>query len=133
MATFFDVSEIGLTSIIGLLLALTGFLLWSVGSKGKSLRNDKSSPIVPHKKRNETGVYTNAEVALHNTRDDVWIIVDGKVYDVTEYVDAHPGGDSILVNAGKDSTEGVRGPQHPVSMWDVLEVYRIGVLAPDDQ
>lgn len=68
------------------------------------------------------------EVSLHNTREDCWIIVDEKVYDVTNYVDEHPGGESILTNAGKDSTSGVHGPQHPPSMWDVLKLYYIGEI-----
>jgi cytochrome b involved in lipid metabolism len=32
-----------------------------------------------------------------------------KVYDVTSYVEEHPGGDAILNNAGDDSTEGFFG------------------------
>eukprot|EP00428_Durinskia_dybowskii_P072612 CAMPEP_0170394852 /NCGR_PEP_ID=MMETSP0117_2-20130122/21472_1 /TAXON_ID=400756 /ORGANISM="Durinskia baltica, Strain CSIRO CS-38" /LENGTH=76 /DNA_ID=CAMNT_0010651135 /DNA_START=128 /DNA_END=355 /DNA_ORIENTATION=+ len=63
------------------------------------------------------GPYDASEVALHNKADDCWIIVDGKVYDVSTYVQDHPGGDSILANAGGDSSVGVHGPQHPVSMW----------------
>jgi cytochrome b involved in lipid metabolism len=74
------------------------------------------------------GTYDAAEVALHNKADDCWIIVDGKVYDVSTYVLDHPGGDSILANAGGDSSVGVHGPQHPVSMWDVLKLYYIGDL-----
>ncbi|RLM61411.1 hypothetical protein C2845_PM14G10390 [Panicum miliaceum] len=34
---------------------------------------------------------------------------DGTVYDVTPYVEEHPGGDAILNNAGGDSTEGFFG------------------------
>jgi nitrate reductase (NAD(P)H) len=46
------------------------------------------------------------EVRKHNREEDVWIVVKGKVYDCTEYLDLHPGSaDSILINAGEDSTD----------------------------
>ncbi len=45
------------------------------------------------------------------------------------YVSQHPGGDTILNNAGGDSTAGVHGPHHPPSMWDVLADHYIGELA----
>ncbi|OTA87390.1 hypothetical protein M434DRAFT_399484 [Hypoxylon sp. CO27-5] len=49
--------------------------------------------------------FTRAEVAKHNTEDSVWFIVDSKVYDVTDFVDAHPGGESVLRQvAGQDAT-----------------------------
>lgn len=32
-----------------------------------------------------------------------------QVYDVTPYVEEHPGGDAILAHAGDDSTEGFYG------------------------
>ena len=71
---------------------------------------------------------TVEEVAKHNTRDDCWIIIDNNVYNVTDYIDEHPGGDSIMNHAGGDSTEGAHGPQHPPSMWDVLKLFYIGEL-----
>ena len=40
--------------------------------------------------------YTRKEIAKHNSRDDLWIIVKGKVYDVTTYLPVHQGGDAIL-------------------------------------
>ena len=55
-------------------------------------------------------------------------MIEGKVYDVSEYVDEHPGGDAILNNAGEDATEGFKGPQHPPRVWDELTEYYIGVL-----
>ena len=40
--------------------------------------------------------FTKEEVSKHNTKDDCWLIIHGKVYDVSDYVDEHPGGDVIL-------------------------------------
>jgi len=65
---------------------------------------------------------------LHNVPKDAWIIVDNKVYDITSYVDSHPGGDSILNYIGGDSSEGFHGPQHPSTVWDVIAEYYIGDL-----
>ncbi|KAM7212563.1 Acyl-CoA dehydrogenase/oxidase, N-terminal and middle domain containing protein [Rhypophila decipiens] len=49
--------------------------------------------------------FTRAEVAKHNTEDSVWFIVDTVVYDVTDFLDAHPGGEAVLRQvAGKDAT-----------------------------
>ncbi|KAI8625691.1 acyl-CoA dehydrogenase/oxidase [Xylariaceae sp. FL1651] len=49
--------------------------------------------------------FTREEVAKHNTEDSVWLIVDSKVYDVSEFLDAHPGGESVLRQvAGQDAT-----------------------------
>lgn len=36
--------------------------------------------------------YTWQEVAKHNTRESAWVSIEGKVYDVTKWVDTHPGG-----------------------------------------
>jgi len=32
------------------------------------------------------------EVAQHKAKNDVWLAIDGKVYDVTEFLSEHPGG-----------------------------------------
>eukprot|EP00958_Prasinococcus_capsulatus_P010685 scaffold1042_cov401-Prasinococcus_capsulatus_cf.AAC.12 len=72
--------------------------------------------------------YTKEEVAKHDKRDDCWIIVDGKVYDVTDYVEEHPGGDAILNNAGADSSDAFHGPQHPSRVFDIVDDFLIGTL-----
>ncbi|KAI0096071.1 acyl-CoA dehydrogenase-like protein [Nemania sp. FL0031] len=49
--------------------------------------------------------FTRDEVAKHNTEDSVWFIVDSKVYDVSDFLDAHPGGETVLRQvAGQDAT-----------------------------
>mmetsp|Transcript_28328 Transcript_28328/g.28620 ORF Transcript_28328/g.28620 Transcript_28328/m.28620 type:complete len:128 (-) Transcript_28328:221-604(-) len=72
------------------------------------------------------------EVLTHNSCNDAWIIVDGKVYDITDYVDQHPGGDSILNHVGGDASAGFHGPQHPVTALDVLANHYIGVLRAEE-
>lgn len=53
------------------------------------------------------------EVASHNSRESCWIIVHGFVYDVTEFLDDHPGGSKIILKyAGKDATAEY-DPIHP--------------------
>jgi L-lactate dehydrogenase (cytochrome) len=47
-----------------------------------------------------------SEVQKHNTKDDCWIIVNNSVYDVTQFVDDHPGGAGIVLQvAGTNATE----------------------------
>eukprot|EP00927_Polykrikos_kofoidii_P031229 TRINITY_DN2688_c0_g1_i1.p1 TRINITY_DN2688_c0_g1~~TRINITY_DN2688_c0_g1_i1.p1 ORF type:complete len:587 (-),score=85.99 TRINITY_DN2688_c0_g1_i1:59-1756(-) len=67
----------------------------------------KLAPLVPElKSKQPLERFTMAEVANHCSRDDLWIIVDERVYDITSFVSKHPGGDLPLVNmAGKDCTD----------------------------
>eukprot|EP01040_Poterioochromonas_malhamensis_P005912 gene5909-6355_t len=108
-----------------ILAVIVFFFISSVSSSKKGEKRQERTKI---EKPQEISSHTEAEVAKHNRREDCWIIVDGKVYDVTGYVDDHPGGDAILNNAGKDSTVGFKGPQHPPSVIDVLKLYYIGDL-----
>jgi hypothetical protein len=80
------------------------------------------------------GRWTRAEVAAHASATDLWLIIRDKrsqewrVYDMTDYVEEHPGGYAILKNAGGDATEGFHGPQHPPTVFDLLGDYYIGTL-----
>ena len=49
-------------------------------------------------------MFTNLDdIFKHNTRDSLWLLIDNKVYDVTNF--KHPGGMPILVqNSGMDAT-----------------------------
>ncbi|XP_030541692.1 cytochrome B5-like protein [Rhodamnia argentea] len=94
-------------------------------------RSHKSGNLKKVQSESSTQVsktYTKADVALHNKRTDCWVIIKDKVYDVTSYVEEHPGGDAILTHAGDDSTEGFFGPQHATRVFDMIEDFYIGDL-----
>ncbi|KAG2224332.1 hypothetical protein INT45_012901 [Circinella minor] len=60
-----------------------------------------------------TTVISPQEVAKHNTKDDLWCIIHGKVYDLTNFVEEHPGGVRVILKqAGKDATSAFE-PIHP--------------------
>lgn len=51
-------------------------------------------------------ILSSSEVASHNKPDDLWIIVDEEVYDLTTFQDEHPGGKKILQRVGgKDASK----------------------------
>lgn len=50
--------------------------------------------------------YTIDEVATHNKKEDIWVVIDGQVLDVTKFLPDHPGGEkAIVLYAGRDATE----------------------------
>ncbi|KAK1272439.1 Cytochrome b5 isoform B [Acorus gramineus] len=76
-----------------------------------------------------TKIFSMQEISQHNERDDCWVVIDGKVYDVTSYMDEHPGGDDVLVNAtGKDATEEFEDAGHSKDARELMQQYFIGEL-----
>ncbi|OUM55111.1 hypothetical protein BVG19_g4593 [[Candida] boidinii] len=60
------------------------------------------------------------EFVKHNKPDDCWVVIHGKVYDMTDFIPKHPGGRApIITNAGKDVTD-IFTPIHPPG---VIEQY----------
>ncbi|KAL3535691.1 hypothetical protein ACH5RR_004152 [Cinchona calisaya] len=92
------------------------------------LKSDQGKKVVSNANFKTSKTYSRAEVLLHNRRTDCWIIIKDKVYDVTSYVEEHPGGDAILAHAGDDSTVGFFGPQHATRVFDMIEDFYIGDL-----
>lgn len=48
----------------------------------------------------EDKVITWTELMKHTKSSDLWILIDGVVYDVGTYLAEHPGGDDILMLHG---------------------------------
>ncbi|KAI5866626.1 FMN-dependent dehydrogenase-domain-containing protein [Durotheca rogersii] len=61
---------------------------------------------------------SGVEVSKHDSKDSCWVVIHGKVYDVTEFLPEHPGGMRIILKyAGKDATAEF-DPIHPPDTLD---------------
>ncbi|KAJ2993538.1 hypothetical protein NUW58_g1809 [Xylaria curta] len=73
--------------------------------------------------------YTAKEVAAHNTTNDAWMVIHGQVYNVTSYLQDHPGGAEVLVDvAGQDASEDFQNAGHSEDASEIMASYRVGKL-----
>merc|ERR1712216_999926 len=70
------------------------------------------------------------EVEKHSSVDDLWLVIDGKVYDVTPFMDDHPGGGEIMLSAaGKDGTQDFEDVGHSPHARELLKKYYLDGFA----
>eukprot|EP00088_Acartia_fossae_P030642 TRINITY_DN31630_c0_g1_i1.p1 TRINITY_DN31630_c0_g1~~TRINITY_DN31630_c0_g1_i1.p1 ORF type:complete len:138 (-),score=29.11 TRINITY_DN31630_c0_g1_i1:56-469(-) len=86
----------------------------------------------------EAKVFKLSEVADHNKSKGedktIWIVIHDKVYDITKFLDEHPGGEEILIeNAGTDSTEAFEDVGHSSDAREMMDQYYIGEVHDDDK
>jgi cytochrome b involved in lipid metabolism len=74
-------------------------------------------------------IYTMAEVAKHNKKTDAWIVIDGIVADITNWIPKHPGGDIIMKGVGKDASKLFHSIGHDEIAKKILKKYKIGVIS----
>ncbi len=70
------------------------------------------------------------QVSKHNSRSNLWIIIEGNVYDCTRFLDEHPGGEEVILElAGMDATEGFEQIGHSPDAIDLLKTMIVGKVA----
>jgi hypothetical protein len=89
----------------------------------------QSHVAAPSHRIGDSKYFTSQEVEQHNKSDDVWLIVRDAIYDVSKFVDRHPGGDLILLQKGRDVTSMFES-LHPSAAHKTLEKYKIGSVTP---
>ncbi|XP_047521505.1 cytochrome b5 reductase 4 isoform X1 [Pieris napi] len=81
-----------------------------LGNSGKDLTGvgGRMRPVSP------------SELSLHNTQNDAWLAIRGRVYNITHYLPYHPGGpEELMRGAGMDATE-LFDKVHPWVNYDSL-------------
>ncbi len=99
----------------------------STNTSGSSAGASNGSASVP----SQAKTYTLAEVALHASSSSCWSVVNGGVYDLTNWIKQHPGGaDKIIAICGKDGSASFNS-QHEGApkQANILAGFKIGVLA----
>ncbi|KAL8831179.1 MAG: hypothetical protein Q9170_005407 [Blastenia crenularia] len=78
----------------------------------------------------EPKLLSTEQIAKHNTAKDLWIVVDGQVWDLTEFAPEHPGGIGIILqHAGHDASESYNTVHSPTLLPNTLTTSKlIGTL-----
>ncbi|NXK33647.1 CYB5B protein, partial [Piprites chloris] len=71
------------------------------------------------------------EVGKRNSSREAWLVIHGRVYDVTRFLEEHPGGEEVLLEqAGRDATESFEDVGHSTDAREMLKQYYIGEVHP---
>uniref|UniRef100_A0A3B4UW73 Cytochrome b5 n=1 Tax=Seriola dumerili TaxID=41447 RepID=A0A3B4UW73_SERDU len=75
--------------------------------------------------------YRLSEIEEQNTFKSTWIIIHNKVYDVTKFLEEHPGGEEVLrEQAGGNATESFEDVGHSSDAREMAADMVIGELHP---
>jgi 4-hydroxysphinganine ceramide fatty acyl 2-hydroxylase len=78
---------------------------------------------------------TQAEVESHNSMKSCYVTIGANVYDVTDFLDSHPGGEDLILDwAGKDIGAILKdrdSHEHSETAYDVLEESLVGFLVTE--
>jgi sphingolipid 8-(E/Z)-desaturase len=76
-------------------------------------------------------LFTLDEVRQHKEADDMFLLIENEVYDVTEFAKTHPGGSIIYKYGGKDASDQFRAFHRP-RVAGYLKKFHVGSLDPKD-
>ncbi|XP_019379967.1 PREDICTED: cytochrome b5 [Gavialis gangeticus] len=91
---------------------------------------DSEKPCEPWRGR----YYRLEEIQKRNHSQSTWILLHHRIYDVTKFLEEHPGGEEVLrEQGGGDATESFEDVGHSTDARTLSESFIIGELHPDDR
>ncbi|CAN1157081.1 Cytochrome b5 [Linum perenne] len=80
----------------------------------------------------EPRIHEFDDVVKHKNPGDCWLIIHGKVYNVSEFQEEHPGGIEVLLAATeKDATDDFEDVGHGKEARELMNKYYIGEIDPE--
>jgi len=74
------------------------------------------------------------DVEGHTDKKSCWLVIHDNVYDVTKFLEEHPGGEEVLLEqGGKDATEQFEDVGHSTDARTMMKDYLIGELNEEDK
>jgi cytochrome b involved in lipid metabolism/plastocyanin len=104
-----------------------------IGWSSESYLKKYVENLIPTTPVKATETLTTTSVSTHNSRTDCYLIINSKVYDVTQYISFHPGGTAAITNyCGGEATNAFNtkggGGSHSSNAQGLLANYYIGAL-----
>jgi len=82
----------------------------------------------------ETKQYSLAEIAKRNSHEEAWIVIHNNVYNLTEFLNEHPGGEEVLLEqAGKEATEAFEDVGHSTDARELMKKFKVGELVESER
>jgi cytochrome b involved in lipid metabolism len=103
------------------LAAVSAGIFFYMDNNNLALKSSAQSPDFQ-------GIVSSAEMALHNTPSDCWVLIGGTVYDLSNFAPTHPGGARLITDhCATDATEEYK-LEHPLSLLQTLQSTVIGTM-----
>jgi len=122
-------------------ILMSGMLVWGlIDAQKKESAVENKVQDVPTTTENTEEVTQQevksinlSELSKHNKSNDCWVAIRGNVYDVTSYLDEHPGGADLILNfCGEDATSAYNNKggegRHSANADSILNTYLLGSL-----
>ncbi|XP_013784659.1 cytochrome b5-like [Limulus polyphemus] len=79
-------------------------------------------------------ILTLEEIAKHNDKKSTWVLIHYNIYDVSKFIEEHPGGEEVLLEqAGKDASEAFEDVGHSTDARELMKQFKIGELCEEDR
>ncbi|KAI0065880.1 hypothetical protein BV25DRAFT_1913308 [Artomyces pyxidatus] len=93
--------------------------------------SDTATSTAPDAPQPARALITHSELRKHVSRDSVWVLIDGEIYDTTSIIDTHPGGlGPLLKYAGQDATKAFKSIHPPDTLASLPPEAHLGSIDP---
>lgn len=70
-----------------------------------------------------------SEVNKHNSASDCYLIINQKIYNVSSFINSHPGGAQKITEKCGQEVSDLFAQIHSNRAWDLLKKYQVGTIS----